>query len=235
MTENKDLFQPGPLYKYRKKIVEYFKKIPLKTGDIVFNASDIKGPFHLPFARWIQKFTNSPYSHATTMLEENKEFYAIDVTDHGLRKVRLLDWFDDWDSYKFCVYRLKNRSSVDESNFKNAIARFLEDDPDYDYNFNNPNNYYCTEGVKRIYNECGYDLEGAYLLKDIVPKWFYYCTLVGNYFFKLFSNSSLPKDVPITIVGNPQKGMMASPLIERIFEYDALTDVATYFTIPENN
>jgi len=235
MSEEKDLFKPGPLYKDRKKIVDYIKKIPLKTGDIVFNASDIKGPFNLPFARWVQRFTNSPYSHATTMLTEGNEYYAIDVTDHGLRKIRLLDWFDDWDSFKFCVYRLKRHSSIDELNFKDAIARFLEDDPDYDYNFNNPNNYYCTEGVKRIYKECGYDLNGAYLIKDILPKWFYYCVLVGNYFFKWFSDSSLPRDIPITIVGNPKKGMMASPLIEKIFEYDALTDNATYFILPEKN
>ena len=230
--ENKDLFVPGPLYEQRKKILEYIKRIPLKTGDIVFNASDIKGPFSLPFARWVQRFTNSPYSHATTMLVENDEYYAIDVTDHGTRKIRLLDWFDDWDSYKFCIYRLKTYGSIDELNFKDAISRFLEEDPDYDYNFSDPNKYYCTEGVKRIYNECGYDLGGAYLLKDILPKWFYYLVLTGNYFFKWFSNSSLPKDKPITIVGNPQKGMMASSYIERVFEYDAETDTSIYYVIP---
>jgi hypothetical protein len=37
---------------------------------------------------------------------------------------------------------------------------------------------------------------------------------------KLFTNSSLPNDIPITIVGNKEKGMMASPLIEEIFAYD---------------
>jgi len=42
----------------------------------------------------------------------------------------------------------------------------------------------------------------------------------------------LPKDKPITIVGNPQKGMMASSYIERVFEYDAETDTSIYYVIP---
>jgi hypothetical protein len=66
---------------------------------------------------------------------------------------------------------------------------------------------------------CGYDLGGSYLLKDIVPSWFYYMIIFGNFFTSRFTGSSLPTDVLINIVGNEKKGMMASNLTHRIFEY----------------
>lgn len=234
MTQEKEVFKPGPLYPKRKELLTSLKKLPLKTGDIVFNSSNIRGPLGIPFARWVQKFTNSKYSHATTMLVEDKEYYAIDVSDYGARKLRILDWFDNWDGIDFCIYRLKKHTVFDELNFKDAIARFLNEDPSYDFNFSDPAKYYCTESVKRIYSDCGYDLGGAYLLKDIVPWWFYHIILRFNWIFKWISDSSLPKDVPITIVGNEDKGMRASPLIEKIYEYDGATDTSTYFIIPEN-
>ena len=67
--------------------------------------------------------------------------------------------------------------------------------------------------------KCGYDLGGSYLLKDIVPSWFYYAILIGNFFTSKLTGSSLPTNIPINIVGNEKKGMMASDLTERIFEY----------------
>ena len=190
-----------------------------KTGDIVYNAADVAGPFNIPFSKLIQKFTNSPYSHATCMLVEDGEIYAIDVSDYGTRKLRLVDWFDDWRMESFCVYRLKNYSHDDEMCLKNSIYAFLDFDPSYDFNFDDPDKFYCTESVTKIYKDCGYDLGGRFYLKDIVPSWFYYLILIGNKFTKLFTNSSLPTDKKISIVGNEFKGMRASNLTEKIFEY----------------
>jgi hypothetical protein len=224
----KNVFTPGPLYEKRKQLLANLKKLNLKTGDIVFNASNVKGPFGIPFAKWVQKYTNSKYSHATIMYVDKDEYYAIDVSDFGTRKLRVLDWFDNWDGVDFCVYRLKNNSVFDELNFKDAIVRFIDEDPSYDFNFNDPNKFYCTESVGKIYLDCGYDLGGWYLLKDIVPWWFCQIILRFNILFKWFSDSSLPSDTPIIIVGNEQKGMRASPLIEKIYEYDGATDTSNY-------
>jgi Permuted papain-like amidase enzyme, YaeF/YiiX, C92 family len=224
----KNVFTPGPLYEKRKQLLSNLEKLNLKTGDIVFNSSNVKGPFGIPFAKWVQKYTNSKYSHATIMYVDNNEYYAIDVSDYGTRKLRVLDWFDNWDGVDFCVYRLKNHTIFDELNFKDAIIRFLNEDPSYDFNFNDPNKYYCTESVERIYSDCGYDLGGSYLLKDIVPWWFCQVILRFDILFKWFSDSSLPSDTPIIIVGNEEKGMRASPLIEKIYEYDGATDTSNY-------
>ena len=209
----------GPLYEKRKEIVAALKALPVKTGDIVYNAADVPGPFNIPFSKLIQYFTNSPYSHGTCLLVEDGEVYAIDVSDWGTRKLRLIDWFDDWKMTEFCLYRLKNRLDSDDECFKKSIYEFLDADPSYDFNFNDSSKFYCTESVKWIYLKCGYDLGGAYLLKDIVPFWFYYMILSGNFFTKMFSGASLPTDVPISIVGNELKGMRASPLTELVMKY----------------
>ena len=224
----KNVFTPGPLYEKRKQLLANLKKLNLKTGDIVFNSSNVKGPFGIPFAKWVQKYTNSKYSHATIMYVDKGEYYAIDVSDYGTRKLRVLDWFDNWDGVDFCVYRLKNHTTFDELNFKDAIIRFLDEDPSYDFNFNDQNKYYCTESVDKIYLDCGYKLGGWYLLKDIVPWWFCQIILRFNVLFKWFSDSSLPSDTPIIIVGNEEKGMRASPLIKKIYEYDGATDTSNY-------
>ncbi len=213
-----NIFYPGPLYDKRKEIVSKLKAIPLETGDIVFNAADVQGPLGIPFSKWIQKFTKSPYSHATIILKEDDETYAIDVSDRGTRKVRLVDWFDDWYMTDFCIYRLKNKTPEDTNNFKKEIYKFLEMDPSYDFNFNDPSAFYCTESVKYVYKNCGYDLKGAYTIKEILPTWFYYVVKIGSFFTKIISNASIPSNVPIAIVGNKQKGMIASELIEEIFK-----------------
>lgn len=223
------MFKPGPLYQRRKEIVSQLKQIPLETGDIVYNASDVTGPLGIPFSKLIQTFTRSPYSHATLILVENDEYYAIDVSDWGTRKLRVVDWFDNWYMTDFCVYRLKNKTKKIENCLQEGIKSFLELDPSYDFNFNNPNAYYCTEAVKTIYKNCGLDLGGQYLVKDIVPFWFYPLIKIGNLFTKLFTNSSLPTDVPISIVGNENKGMISSDLTHRIFEYDKATDITLKF------
>ena len=63
----------GPLYDKRKEIVAKLKSLPLQTGDIVYNAADVPGPFGIPFSKLIQKFTKSPYSHGTVILVEDNE------------------------------------------------------------------------------------------------------------------------------------------------------------------
>ncbi len=213
------MFRPGPLYEKRKDIVEKLKEIPLQTGDIVYNAANVAGPFNIPFSKLIQHFTKSVYSHGTVIIVEKDETYAVDVSDWGTRKLRIIDWFDNWYMTDFCVYRLKDKKKEDEDCLEKIIKQFLQEDPSYDFNFNDPHAFYCTESVKSIYMNCGYDLGGSYLLKDIVPSWFYYMIIFGNFFTSRFTGSSLPTDVLINIVGNEKKGMMASNLTHRIFEY----------------
>jgi len=214
------MFKPGPLYNKRYHIVERLKSLGLQTGDVFYNGSNVRGPLGIPFGKLIQLFTKSKYSHATIVLVENYEYYAIDVSDYGCRKIRMIDWFDNWHVADFCIVRLIDKKPDDEMKFNTAIKKFLDEDPDYDFNFNKKDAYYCTESVKRIYNEVGYDLGGAYIVKEIVPKWFYPLLVAGSWITKITSNSSLPRDIPISIVGNDSKGMISSPLTRKLMTYD---------------
>jgi hypothetical protein len=226
-----NIYKPGPLYDKRHHITHVLKSIPLETGDIIFNAADVDGPLGIPFSRLIQTFTKSPYSHATVILKDSEDTYAIDVSDHGTRKLRLVDWFDDWYMENFCVYRLKERTPELTDKIKNAIDEFLSRDPHYDFNFNDPNSFYCTEAVRHIFLQCGIDLQGSYLIKDILPVWFYYIVVLGSKLTKILTNSSIPNDRPITIVGNKEKGMMASAYIEEIFKYDQKLNMFSFDNI----
>ena len=40
----KNVFTPGPLYEKRKQLLANLKKLNLKTGDIVFNSSNVISP-----------------------------------------------------------------------------------------------------------------------------------------------------------------------------------------------
>ena len=120
----KNVFTPGPLYEKRKQLLANLEKLNLKTGDIVFNSSNVKGPFGIPFAKWVQKYTNSKYSHATIMYVDKDEYYAIDVSDYGTRKLRVLDWFDNWEGIDFCVYRLKNINVFDKDISGNWVSAY---------------------------------------------------------------------------------------------------------------
>lgn len=211
------------MYEKRKEIMREIRSLGLQTGDIFYNGSNVRGPLGIPFGGLVQYFTDSKYSHGTVILVEDDEYYAIDVSDYGTRKLRMIDWFDNWYVEDFCVFRLKEKKTGDEIMFRNAIYRFLMEDPSYDYTFSDDQKYYCTESVKRIYADVGYDLGGQYLVKDIVSWWFYPILLFGSLITKFWSDASLPTKTPISIVGNEKKGMMASPLTRKLLSYDGKT------------
>lgn len=221
------MFTPGPLYVRRKEIVSMLKSVPLQTGDIVYNAADVAGPLGIPFSKLIQYFTKSKYSHGTMVLVEGNETYVVDVSDWGTRKLRLIDWFDNWYMTDFVVYRLKDSSHVDC--LENQLKLFLTNDPSYDFNFTDPDAFYCTEAVATMYDKCGLKIGGAFTLREILPPWFYWVVRFGSWVTKMLTNSSLPDGVPIYIVGNENKGMMSSELTQRIFEYSQNLDLAVNF------
>ncbi len=223
------MFKPGPLYERRKEILRLLQEVPLRTGDIVYSASNATGPLGIPFGAMIQTFTKSPYSHATLILRECEEIYAIDVSDWGTRKLRVIDWFDNWGKTDFCVVRLKEMNDSLSACLTDSINAFLRDDPSYDFTFDDVNAYYCTEAVAAMLGRCGVDLGGSFFIRDIVPKWFYPLLVAGSWATKMLTNSSLPTDRPIHIVGNEKRGMMASDKTKMIFEYDGQTDTCLRF------
>lgn len=216
-----ELFKHGPLYEKRFEIVNQLKSIGLKSGDILYRASDAKGPLGLPFSRIVARVTNSKYSHAAIVFIENEEIQVLEVNDQGTLKYRLLDWIDTCYNQNLGIYRLKNITSEQEIALAQEIHKILEADPDYDFTFSDPDKYYCTESVVKIYeNALGIKLDEGYYIKDLVPTLLYCVLRVGSFLFSCFG-TSLPFNEKLYFVGNEKRGMLSSPLTEVVFE---LTD-----------
>jgi hypothetical protein len=204
------LFKPGPLYRHRFEIVDQIKK-NMRSGDILYRYSDARGPLGLPFCRIVCRITQSKYSHAAILFVENDEPYVLEVNDEGTLRYRLIDWIDTCYLNRFSVYRLKDLDEDKEKSLLKSIYGFLEEDPDYDFTFEDLNKFYCTESVIEIYKRAlNIVLDEGKTLKELMPFWRYCLFCVGVKLFKLFG-TSMPTDKKLYFVGNEKIGMMSSP------------------------
>lgn len=201
------LFNPGLFHSLRFKIVKELKSLPVETGDIFYRQSDVKFML-VPFSRLISRLSKSPYSHASIALVENNEIYIVEVNDQGCLLLRLIDWISTCAGKEFSVYRLKeDKPEVLEKN----IREFLEADPDYDFTFNSDEKFYCTESVAYIYKKSGIELVEPELIKNKVPKWFYYLVFVPiNWTIFKLTGKGFPINIPLYFVGNEKHGLMSS-------------------------
>lgn len=217
MEEKMQMFKHGPLYQRRFDIINDLKKIGLRTGDILYRASDAKGPFGLPFSRIVADVTKSKYSHAALVFIQNGEIFVFEVNDEGTLQYRLLDWLDTCLNGYFTIYRLKDMNDEKEYLIHKEIRNLLDQDPDYDFTFSDPDKFYCTESVVTVYERAlGVKIDNGYLIKEIVPTWLYIVLCIGVPLFKLFG-TSLPFNERLFFVGNEKKGMIASKLTECIY------------------
>lgn len=214
------MFDFGPLYKNRKEIAQKVKEIGIQNGDIFFRSSNAKGPFGLPFSRLVAFFTRSDYTHASVAVVEEDGIYLLEVNDRGTLKYRLIDWLDTCYSGKFSIHRLLDAPEGIEEKLENEIRKILKNDPDYDFTFQDPDKFYCTESVAHIYQQVGIQLVEPEYIKDIVPKWFYYILVVGNWFFAKFSQASFPLDRKLYYVGDSDHGLMSSDYLYCVYLHE---------------
>ncbi len=211
-------FQHGPLYIERFNIMSELRKLGLKNGDILYRASDARGPFNLPFSRLVARVTKSKYSHAALAIVENGEYSVLEINDRGTLKYRMIDWIDTCYNTNFAIYRLRDINLEQETKLKEQIDLILEEDPDYDFTFNDPNKFYCTESVVEVYRRAlGIEIDEGHYIYDVTPFWVFCILYLGSTLFKN-TGASLPFDQKMHFVGNSSKGMMASEYTEMIFE-----------------
>jgi hypothetical protein len=212
-----DLFKPGPLYNRRFEIVKTIKR-DMRSGDILYRYSDARGPLGLPFTRIVANVTKSEYSHSAMLFVENGEPHVLEINDEGTLRYRLIDWIDTCYGDHFSIYRLKDLDDQKESALLTQIYRILEEDPDYDFTFSNPDKFYCTESVIEVYRRAlGIEIDSGYLIKEVVPTWLYFVLRVGVFLFSYFG-TSLPFDKKVYFVGNENRGMMSSPLTKLVIK-----------------
>lgn len=204
------MFDFGPLHGDRHEIVKLLKELPLQTGDILYRASNAKGPLGLPFSRMVADITKSHYSHAAIVILDNSEPYVMEVNDQGTLKYRLIDWLDTCYTSEFSVYRVRNIDPPTIAKVGEQINKILDEDPDYDFSFSDSTSkLYCVQSVALIYKNVGIKLTEPEFAKDIVPSSVYFLFMIGNPLFQLF-DCHVPLDVKLYYVGNKYRGMMSS-------------------------
>lgn len=213
------MFDFGPLHENRHQICNRISGF-LKTGDILYRASNAKGPYGLPFSRLLGRITDSHYSHAAIALIEPDGPYVLEINDQGTLKYRLIDWLDTCYTNHLAIYRLKKIDDLLRSRIEVEIRTILKEDPDYDFTFSDPNKFYCTESVAVIYNRVDILLIEPETIKEIVSSPITYWLLkTGNWIFGLVSDAALNFNEKMYYVGNEQKGLMSSDKTYCIYEH----------------
>ncbi len=196
----------------RKFIVEKLMGT-LRDGDILFRASNAKGPFGIPFCKWVQAITKSDYSHAAIVIMFNDYPCVLEVSDVGTRLYRLIDWLDFCVGGRLAVYRLRQ---PEEERLREEMIQFMKWDPEYDFSFSDSKTFYCTESVAYIYDACGIKLMEPVYPKGLFKGWRWFAFLAVNWCSKVFANKGFSLDVPGYFVGNSDWGMMSSPDIVQV-------------------
>lgn len=212
------LFQQGPLHDRRFELIDIFKTIGLRSGDILYRASNAVGPLGIPFSRLVAQVTHSQYSHAAMVFIENGEINVLEINDQGTLQFRMIDWLDTCYTSHIAIYRYKNLTDLQEARLLFNIRKFLTSDPEYDFTFSDPDKFYCTESVIEIYERSfGIKLvEGDYI-RDVVPFWVYLLLRAGS-FISSFFGASLPFNARLFYAGNSNRGMISSPFTFKVFE-----------------
>jgi len=129
------------------------------------------------------------------------------------------EWVDACTRKHILVYRLIDEPANFQENITKEIVKFLEDDPLYDFTFNNPDKFYCTESIVHIYQQIGVEITEGYLAKEIMPFWAYYPFVVINWLVGIFTGASIPLDTKGYFVGNEKRGILASDKIKMVLEF----------------
>jgi hypothetical protein len=192
--------------------------------DVLFRKSDARGPFNLPFMKFVQNITESEYTHAALLITmKDYDFpFVLEITDVGCMFYRFIDWFNFCIDEQFALYRFNGTLKRTEE-MKNKVTEIIANDPSYDYCFNDPDKYYCTESVAAIYKAGGIDLMKPKTIKQLCKtKTQYAMIAIGNFFYKKITKGKVYLDLNESFyyVGNPTNGgLMASDNLVKVYEH----------------
>lgn len=171
----------------QEKIVKFIGE----SGDILVRKSDGRGPYGIPFMRWVAKYTRSKYTHAALLVMEAGDPWVFEVTDIGTLKLRFVDWIEFSPDGSFALYRATGLTSAQKHALLEQIIIFLMADRDYDFTFSDDHNLYCTEAVCLLYQAVGINLQTPKYLKDIVRDFIYETTIYPRWFKNLLTQASV--------------------------------------------
>lgn len=194
----------------------------LQTGDILYRASDSRGPLGLPFSRLVAVATKSRYSHAALVCVQAGQPHVVEVNETGTAVVPFEEWLLTCYGRTLAVYRLKAEHLTPEVQLamQARIDEIVAADPEYDFAFSTPDRLYCTESVVDVYQRAGFSLQAPAWLQDILPPHWWYAATVCNWVLSLCRSACrLPLTVPLYFPGDARRGMQASRFTESVFEW----------------
>lgn len=208
----------NPLHSRRFDILADLKRIPVQTGDIFYRRGDARGPLGLPFSTMVCHLTCSKFSHAAMLFMQNGEPFMLDINETGTQQLRFIDWVDSCITTDMRVVRLKGITPEKIQIIDQKIKEILDADPDYDYTFDSPDKFYCTESVNYLAESVGLPICEPELVKHIIPWWVYPIFWLGSKIYKVISGAGIPLDRKYYYIGNERRGMMASTATEVIYQ-----------------
>lgn len=209
------LFVPGPLHDRRLEISEELTGI-VKTGDLFFRLGK-QSFMGIPFEKFVAEATKSEYSHASVAFVENNNVYLVEVNDMGTQKIALKDWIDFCANENFSVWRLP-LTKIQLEELTKQIQIFLEEDPDYDFTFNVPYKFYCTESVCHIFEMAKIKLAKPCYLQEVTTEFGYFLICAISFYLKLIFKIGLPQNIPLYFIGNKENGIMSTSDLKQIWK-----------------
>lgn len=189
--------------------------------DVLYRKSDGRGPFGIPFMKWVAKYTGSKMTHAAILLRSDDEPCFDDVlelSDTGLTLYRFIDWLNFCIDGEFELHRKIGGLSAKEScAIEQLVIKIIQEDVDYDATFSK--GYYCTKMVCKIYEAAGLILQKPKTFREMFG-WLkgHRLSILNKIVMKLSNGQyGLPADEPLYFVGNETNGgMKSATFMERI-------------------
>jgi len=202
----------------RREVIAELRPI-LQTGDILVRQSKTSGPLGMPFSTLVSSLTESRWSHSSIVYLKDGLPYVLEVTDRGVVELRLIDWLDYCFEQRFLVLRHADMTLAIAVKLRAEVDRYLEEDFEYDFSFNDMSRVYCVGSVCRIYEQVGLPLMTPLKPKEAIPSWWRYRLFtVLNALAVLLVGKGFDLEEALYFVGNEKKGVLACSKLQCVYE-----------------
>lgn len=203
----------------RHEIAKTIKELG-KDLDILVRKSDGRGPFNIPFMKWVAKATGNEMTHAAILLKNsdisNTWDLVAELSDTGFSVYRVVDWLNFCIDGQYQLYRVHMDEAQSRSTY-NAVYKFCSEDPEYDKTFST--GWYCTKFVCKMFEAAGIELQKPKTIRELCGWLTGHRISIINKLVVWWTKGEygLPVDVPLYFLGNVNNGgMLSYPGLERI-------------------
>jgi hypothetical protein len=214
----------GPLALSRAQILRDYAALQPRTGDVLYCQRDVTF-LGIPFCAWVAKYTRSEYSHAAAVRMTAGLAEVLEIDQHGPRWLTLSEFIDGCTTPRLTIARPRYLSEQMQSAVAVEMQRLHDSQPGYDFTFADPLKPYCTEGTAEVLRRAGYHAFVPEPVTGIVPHWLLPLIVIANGLLAVSrrllgtTRAAIPLREPVYYVGNPTRGMLASPMMETIYEW----------------